>query len=156
MAALVVPATFENIEEAFEIGIGIDMRVIDRMADAGLSREVDHLGEGVPCEQRRDAGPVREIGVHEFESRLLPQQIEPRRLERGIVEVVEIVEPDDMAAFGQQLTRDVKADETRGTRDQYGLFRHPVPDASVPIPKFASFRGIFLCELRNRRTLANY
>src|SRR5262249_20389835 len=26
--------------------------------------------------------------------------------------------------------------------------------ASVPIPKFASTRGTFLCELRNRRTLA--
>ncbi len=130
MAALVVPAAFQNIEETFEVGIGIDMRVIDRMADAGLPRQMDHLGEGVPCEQRRDARPIRKIGMHEFESRLLPQQIEPRLLERGIVEVVEIVEPDDMAAFGQQLTRDVKADETRGTRDQYGLFRHHIPDTS--------------------------
>ena len=34
--------------------------------------------------------------------------------------------------------------------------RRRVDSASVPIPKFASFRGAFLCELRNRRTLANY
>ena len=80
------------------------------------------------CEQRRDLRPIRKIGMHEVEARLLPQQIEPRLLQRRIVEVVEIVEPDDMAAFGQQLTRDVKADEARGARDQYGLFRHHVPE----------------------------
>src|SRR5215475_10495941 len=28
--------------------------------------------------------------------------------------------------------------------------------ASVPIPKFAAFCGILICELRNRRTLATY
>ena len=130
MAALVEAAAFQDVEEAFEIGIGIDVRVIDRMADAGLSRQVDHLGEPMPCEQRSDARPIRKVGMNEFESRLLSQQIEPRPLERGIVEVVEIVEPDDLAAFGQQLTRDVKADETRGARDQYGLFRHHIPDTS--------------------------
>ena len=156
MTALVVPATFEDIEEAIEVGIGIDVRVCERMADAGLPREMDHPGETVPGEQRRDLGPIRKIGMNELESGLRPQQIEPRLLERGIVKVVEIVEPDDMTAFGQQLARDMKADETRGTRNQYGLFRHPIPDTGVPIPKFVSFRGIFLCKLRNRRTLANY
>ena len=154
MAALVVPAAFENIEEAFEIGIGVGVGMMDRMADARLSRHVDHVRKPVLGEQRRDDRPIRKIGMNEFESGLRPQQIEPRLLERGIVKVIEIVEPDDMTAFGQQLTRDMEADETRSPRDQYGLFRHDIPDTSVPIPKFASFRGTLFCELRNRRTLA--
>src|SRR5262249_61115785 len=73
------------------------------------------------------AATMQKIGMTEFESLLFPQQIEPRLLERGIVEIVDVVEAHDMAAFGQEPTRDVKADETSGARDQYGLFRHPVP-----------------------------
>ncbi|HEX5231082.1 MAG TPA: hypothetical protein VFW56_02505 [Bradyrhizobium sp.] len=66
--------------------------------------------------------------MHEFESILHLQHIESRPLQRGIIEVVEIVESDDIAAFGQQLTRNMKPDETSGPRDQYGLFRHRIPE----------------------------
>ena len=128
MAALAVPTPFENVEKAFEIGVGIDMGMVDRMADAGLASHVNHMRKSLLGEQRRDAGPIRKIGMNEFESLLLPQQIEPRLLERWIVEVVDVVEAYDVAAFGQQPTRDVKADESSGARDQYGLFRHPVPE----------------------------
>ena len=58
MAAFVVPAAFEHIEEAFEVGVGIGMGMIDRMADAGLCRHVNDMREGVLCEQRRDVRPI--------------------------------------------------------------------------------------------------
>src|SRR5262249_18521708 len=123
--------------EAFKVGIDINMGMADRMADAGLPRHVDHVREFLACEQRRYRRAIREICMHEFEARRPPQQIEPRPLERGIVEVVEIIHSDDVAALGKQLLRDMKTDETRGTRDQYGLFRHHIPDSAgsaLPAP----------------------
>jgi hypothetical protein len=38
--------------------------------------------------------------------------------------MIKTVQTDNVAALSQQLTGDVKADETRRTRDQYCLIRH--------------------------------
>ena len=40
-----MPATFKNIDEAFEIGIGIGVGMFDRIANAGLGCEMDHNWE---------------------------------------------------------------------------------------------------------------
>ena len=42
-----MPAPFQHIDEAFEIGVDIGVRMIDRMTHAGLRREMHHLGKAV-------------------------------------------------------------------------------------------------------------
>src|SRR3982074_3024621 len=124
MTAFIVPASFQDIDKAFEVGVDISMRMIDRITHTGLGREVDHHRKSIFCKQSRHGGTIREIGLHKAEARILAQDIQSRLLQRGVIVTVEIVQTDNVTAFGQQLTRDVKADKTRRTRNQYCLIRH--------------------------------
>ncbi len=51
MAASMMPATFQHVDETLEIGVDIGMRMVDRIAHAGLCREMHHLCKAVPGEQ---------------------------------------------------------------------------------------------------------
>ena len=89
----------------------------------------------MPGEQLGHRRAIGEIGLHESETRIGAQDIEPRLLERRIVIGVEIVEADDVAALAQQPARDMKADEARRTRDQYCPIRHRIPKAIGAAPR---------------------
>ena len=88
--------------------------MIDRMAHAGLRREMDHSWKAVFCEQRvpLTARSARSICTKR-EARLAAQDVQAGLLQRRIVIAVEIVQTDHGAAFGQQPAGDVEADETR-------------------------------------------
>ena len=45
MPAIIVPASLENIDEAFEICVDVSVWMIDRMAHARLRRKMDHHRE---------------------------------------------------------------------------------------------------------------
>ena len=77
MTAAVVPAALQNIDEAFEVGIDIGVRMVDRMTHAGLGREVDYDLETVLREQRRHCRTIGKVGLHETESRVLAQDVQP-------------------------------------------------------------------------------
>ena len=128
MAASVVPAPLENIGEAGQVGIHIGMWMIDRITHAGLCRQMRHGLETAIVEQRGDGLAIRKIDAHEIEARILPQDVQPRLLQRRVVIAVEIVETHDVPALSQQLAADVKADKSRRTRDQNCAIRHRVPD----------------------------
>ena len=49
-------------------------------------------------------------------------------LQGRIVIAVEVVETDDLAAFGKHLPRNVKADKARRTRDQNCAIHHYLPE----------------------------
>ena len=51
MATSVVSATFQHIDETFEIGVDIGMRMIDRVTHTCLRRQMDHSWKAVFCEQ---------------------------------------------------------------------------------------------------------
>src|SRR6476620_7527225 len=114
MTAAVVAAALQHVEKALEIGIGVSLRMLDRVAHAGLRGQMHDLGKSVLRKQRRDRLAVGKIGLHEGEAGIAPQQLEPRLLQSGIVIAVEIVESDDGPAFAQKLPGDVKADEAGG------------------------------------------
>ncbi len=126
MAAAMVPASFQHVDETREIGVDIGMRMVDRIAHAGLCREMHHFGKTMPGKQAFRRRAVGEIDPLERKAALPTQDVEPRLLQRRVVIVVEIVETDHGAAFGQQPPRNVKADETRGPGDQYRLIRHRI------------------------------
>ena len=62
-------AAFEHIAEADQIGVDIARRIDQRVAHAGLSREVHHIGKAVRGKQCRHPRPIGKI--------------EPRETERG-------------------------------------------------------------------------
>ncbi len=132
MTASVVPASLQHIEKAFEIGVGIGMRMIDRIAHPGLRGEMDHLFKPMLRKQRTDGRPIRQIRLHETETRFRPEQIETGLLECRIVIIIHVVKTDDVTAFGQQLTRHMKADKSRRASNQNCLIRHRVPKAPSP------------------------
>ena len=96
MTAFIVPASFQNIDKALEIGVDVGMGMIDRMAHAGLGREVDHHRKPMLGKQRSHRRTIRQIGLHETEPRILAQDVQPRLLQRRIVIIVETVQADDI------------------------------------------------------------
>ena len=92
MAAFVVSAAFENIEEAFEIGIGIGMWVIDRVADAGLTRHVDHLRNRCLANSADVAGRSDRSTCTNSKFAFCRNKASRDSLQSGIVKVVEVVE----------------------------------------------------------------
>src|SRR3569832_1976807 len=112
MMTTVIAAALEHVEKADEIGIGVGVRLLDRMAHAGLGREMHDLRETMLRKQPRDRLAIGKIGLDEGEARVVLQQRQARPLQCRIVIGVEIVEPDAGAAFAQELPGDVKTYET--------------------------------------------
>src|SRR5262249_5322144 len=117
----------KDMEEADEIGVGVGMRVDQRMTHARLRGEMHDMREALLLEQRRHAGAVSEVELGETERRMPGQFVEPRPPECRIVIGVEIVEADNGAGVGQQTTRDMEADEAGGAGDEDWISRHGRP-----------------------------
>jgi hypothetical protein len=76
--AAVMPATFQNIDKTFQIGVGIDVR-----NNACLRREMDHLGKAVPSEYAFHCGAIGEIDPFECKTPLTAQDVQPGLLQSG-------------------------------------------------------------------------
>src|SRR5579864_2289557 len=139
MTTTVRPAALEHVEKTLQIGVDVTLRMLDRVAHAGLGGEMHDLCKAMPRKQRRHRLAIREIGLDKGETALVAEQRKARLFQRWIVIAVEIVEPDHGPPFGQQLPGDVKADETGGPRDQNRPIRHPVPKQSPKLPRDASW-----------------
>ena len=85
------------------------------MAHARLRRQVRD-GAGV-LHGVRDRAGLGDVGLNETKRRMR-ELLQPRRLQRRVVVVVEIVEANDRPALGEQGLGDMKADKTGGAGDQ--------------------------------------
>ena len=124
MAAVRVPAAFEHVEEAGDVGIDVVVRRREGVADAGLGGEMDHMGEAEFRKQRRHAVAVLEVELAETECIEAGELGEARLLERGIVIGIEVVDADHGAPARREALGDVEADESGGAGDQDRLSRH--------------------------------
>ena len=114
-------AQLEHVAMADEVGLHVGCRVLDAVADAGLGAEVDDAVEARCASARRfSAVGIGEIDPLEAEAiaELAREAVEPRPLQRGIVIIVEIVDPDDLVAALEQGARGGRADEARSPCDQ--------------------------------------
>ncbi|MCY1284049.1 hypothetical protein D9M70_329430 [compost metagenome] len=66
-------AALQHVDEASEIGLSVDMGVIQRITHAGLCREVDDPLELVLAEQRLHGLAIGDVQLEEFEIGHYPQ-----------------------------------------------------------------------------------
>jgi hypothetical protein len=104
--------------------LGVGVRVFDRVADAGLGREVDHAARALALEQLRHGHPVADIDARELEPRSGVQAVEARLLQREVIVGAQVVASQDPLAPFQQALGDVVADEPGRAGDEGGLTRH--------------------------------
>ncbi len=111
-------AALEDIQEAFDVGFLVGMRVGDGVADPGLGGEIDDafgLEVGKNLLQGRSVG---EVGLEPAVVGVLFQLRVAVELELNRVVVVEIVEAKDRMAVVQQTTGQMEADEASGAGDE--------------------------------------
>jgi hypothetical protein len=126
MASVGMPAPLEHIEEANDIGIDLVVRRLERVADAGLGREMHNAGEFAFGEQRRDAVTILEIEFAEAEILEAGKFSKPRLLERGIIIGIDVIDADDGVALFDETPSDVKSNESCGAGDEDRLNRHRI------------------------------
>jgi hypothetical protein len=115
----VVAAAFEQVGEADDVGLHVGVRILQRVAHAGLRGEVDDGIEVALLEQVLHHHAVGDVVLEEAEVGVGFQLFQPREFERRVVVVVEVVDADDLVAAGEQDLRDVHADKAGGTGNEY-------------------------------------
>ena len=111
-------ARLEEVRESDEIGVDIGAGIFERVANAGLGSEMDHLGGPVRLEQ-----PVPRIGVGEVqalepEQRLRFEHAESRLLEGAVAVGREVVDANDRPPELEEAPRNREADKASGAGDE--------------------------------------
>ena len=127
MPAAVVPAAFEHVEEAGEVGVRIGMRIDQRMAHARLRGEMHDVGKAVRREQIRHRLAVGEVDLLELGKPGTRRARASRAcLQCRIVVVIEVVEADHLVPVREQPLRHVHADEAGRTGDENRVACHSI------------------------------
>ena len=124
-----MPAGLQDVVEPDHVALDIGIRVLDAIADTSLSGKVHDDVKVVILEEAVDEGLVGEVALDELVGMLrdglgfLLDDTQAILLERGIIIVIEVVEPDDaerLLAF-QEPQHEVRADEAGGAGDEEGF-----------------------------------
>jgi len=112
------PAAFKNVEEACEIGIGIGMRIDQRVTHAGLRGEMHDSGKAMRREQVGDRPAIGDVQLHELEIGEALEFRDSTLFQPRVVMGIEIVEAQHVMSVRQQAARDMHSDEPGGPSDQ--------------------------------------
>src|SRR5258708_24096553 len=135
----------EQLEAPVHVGAHEVGGLVDGTIDVRLGREVEHDARPVTLEQLAHERAVAHVAAHELESRVARDELEIADVPR----VRELVEDHDLdvAVRGEQMMREVRADESGSAGDQIRLhhdMRSAAPDS------LSTRRSIWA---RGRRTL---
>ncbi len=120
MLAGLVPAAFQNVQEAGHIAVDIGVRVRKRVAHARLRGQMHDAGKRVLAGTTAARQAASAISSRwNAKLRVRAKLLQARLLQRWIVVAVEVVDSDDLMPRFQQPQRDMHADEAGATRDQY-------------------------------------
>ena len=78
MFHLLVAAALDDVQEAGDVAVDIEERVVDRIAHPRLRRKMDHAVEFLGGKQRFDAAAIGQVQLFEAEIPLPLQYLEPR------------------------------------------------------------------------------
>jgi len=109
---LVVPAAFQDVDEAGKVAAHVRLGVLQRIAHACLRGEVDHARTGSRENSERMPSSSATFELFEPEAGVLAQPFETGLLEADVVVVVQVVDADDFVSGGKQPLRDVHTDES--------------------------------------------
>lgn len=121
-----VAAGFQNIVETDQVALNVDVRMIDRVADAGLCGQINYDGGFVYCKYFVDKGLIGDTSFNKDVPDGRVDRVDHAKavlLELRVVVVVHVVEADHGAAceLAAKAHNQVCADEARGAGDQDGF-----------------------------------
>src|SRR5690606_31339899 len=111
-------ARLQGVHRASDICGRVGMRHLYRIATPRLRTQVDHALELLTREELRHRLLLGEVYLREAKARKALELREPRFLQRDVVVLVEVVEPDNLVPSRQELARRVKADEAGRAGDK--------------------------------------
>src|SRR6185437_15167541 len=117
---------FEQDHLAHDVAVDIGVRVLQRVAHAGLCREMDDPRYvAITCEHFGDTVAVGDVDLVKDEIRIALEPFETSLLQPDAVVLVQIVDANDRLAPLGEAACDMKADEARGPGDENAhLTRH--------------------------------
>ena len=114
-----MPAAFENVQESLEIRSLVNMRVFDRVADAGLSCEVTCGVKFMLAEYSRKQRQIAQVAFISAISGVGVEEGVAIALERNGIVVVEVVQADNFVALVKQRLRHMHPNESGRPRNKY-------------------------------------
>ena len=108
----------QHVHEPHQVAVHVRVRVLQRVAHAGLRGQVHHHLGPLVGEQARHPVAVRQLHPLEAEAVAPLQPRQPRLLEARVVVGVHVVDPQHLVAARQQAFGEVVADEAGGAGDE--------------------------------------
>ena len=116
---LSMAAGFQDVQKADQIALHVGAGIRQRIAHAGLSREMNHPVKGADGKQGIHCRFIGQITLDEGKGGVGAKPLEARMLEGHIVIVVEVVKAGDRVAALKQGGGHVVADKAGGAGDEY-------------------------------------
>ena len=107
MADAMAAAAFQNVGKAHYIAVDISPWVLQRVAHAGLSGEIDHGVKAVLFKKRFQSREITQVCSGEGEASPVFDLRQPGQFQVDVVVVVQVVQPDDAISPCQQLSGNV-------------------------------------------------
>ncbi len=104
-----MPAGFQNVDKADQVAVDVFIGLIDTIADAGLSGEIDNDVEIPFCEQVVQRGFVADVDRFEVKSGMFQQLLEPGLFQIRIIVIVEAVDPRYLVTLAAEVAGEMKA-----------------------------------------------
>ncbi len=127
----VVSAAFEYVERAEDVALDVGVGLFQRVAHPRLSAQMHDAFEFFGGEQARHRIPIGQIRADEPERAVRREPGEARLLERDIVVIVQIVEPDHLVAAIEQALGGGSSNKSGGARNEKfhrsaSILQHPL------------------------------
>src|SRR5215467_6024595 len=119
MWGLLPVGALQQIDEPNQIALHVEVRIFQRIANPGLRSQVNYGAEVVAGEHVLDAAKVRDVALDKLKSVGLFEDLQAGILEALVVELIEIVDPQDFSTRGKESPANVKTHEACASRDQY-------------------------------------
>src|SRR5690349_15024030 len=124
MACFATTAALEYVEKSGKIGVHINVRVLQRITNAGLRGQMHHWAELALRKNGLNRGSFGEIDLVEGKVVEFAQNRQPRLLQRRIVIIIDTVDADHRATGFKKPAGKSKSDEARGAGDEDRILRH--------------------------------
>ena len=112
----VLPGRLQQMSGAFHVDPGVVGRLLDARPDPRHRRQVEDGGGPGSVEEAVDAIAVNDVDLLDLQG--AGQAAKVHLLPAAVVEVGEVIDPDDLVSLFQEGLGGMRTDETGGARDQ--------------------------------------